>query len=427
TAPESAPRRADAFEAALLGRDTVTLRQRLDLIAVSARLEGRHPRPETTRDGGVLFGHELGHFWGDFLPARLEARLFRVLSRIDDPQALVACLELCEAAMEADIVDLLRAWTTGEGAEPGHSRTVIDTIAETGPNAVARARGKATDWYVLLEADPAGLVDAVVFDAHTRNVEPGSVLIGESDQRDRHTAALTRTLHAGLDFIHRGVDNDEPFLDYQPVRLLCEALARDLPREGRDFDAVLADVESNVTAWSIGQSHRSYLAFPDSGNAVAGLAGAVLAKFLNQNLIALDRSAPAATFVEAQVIEWLRELIGYDTIALTEFRGVKDVAGLWTTGGHLSNHVAMLTALGHAFPQARSNGLLGLAERPGVVMAGAIAHYSHSDAAFHLGLGWESIIKVDAQPGFTTDPAAVDKALADPPDGVKPFMVVGVA
>ncbi|MGH8876243.1 MAG: hypothetical protein ACRD0P_02700, partial [Stackebrandtia sp.] len=54
TAPESAPRRAAALEAALLGRDTVTLRQRLDLIAVSARLEGRHPRPETTRDGGVL-------------------------------------------------------------------------------------------------------------------------------------------------------------------------------------------------------------------------------------------------------------------------------------------------------------------------------------------------------------------------------------
>ncbi len=60
-------------------------------------------------------------------------------------------------------------------------------------------------------------------------------------------------------------------------------------------------------------------------------------------------------------------------------------------------------------------------------MAGAIAHYSHSDAAFHLGLGWDAVISVGAEDGFTTDPDAVDRLLSDPPAGRKPFMVVGVA
>ena len=100
-----------------------------------------------------------------------------------------------------------------------------------------------------------------------------------------------------------------------------------------------------IVRFSIAQAHSRYLAFPDSGNALAALAAGVLNPLLNQNLIAVDRSAPAATFVEIQVVEWLRQLIGYPTLPLTELRGVKDVAGLWTTGGHLSNHVAMLTAL----------------------------------------------------------------------------------
>jgi hypothetical protein len=73
----------------------------------------------------------------------------------------------------------------------------------------------------------------------------------------------------------------------------------------------------------------------------------------------------------------------------------------------MSNHIAMLAAIGTAFPQARERGLQALPTRPVVVMAGPIAHYSHSGAAFHLGLGWNSMITVPALPGFITDPDAV--------------------
>lgn len=153
----------------------------------------------------------------------------------------------------------------------------------------------------------------------------------------------------------------------------------------------------------------------------------MLGRLLNQNLIAVDRSAPAATFVEIQVIEWLRELVGYEAKPLDQIRGVQEVGGLWTTGGHLSNHVAMLAALGRMFPQARREGLRSLDTQPAVIMSGPIAHYSHSDAAFHLGLGWDSVLPVAATPDYTTDVSAVEKMLADPPSGRKPFMVVGVA
>lgn len=64
TAPDEAPLTADAFERALLGVDEVTWKTRRELLEASVALEGRHTRPERLRDDGVLFGHELGHFWG---------------------------------------------------------------------------------------------------------------------------------------------------------------------------------------------------------------------------------------------------------------------------------------------------------------------------------------------------------------------------
>ena len=104
---------ADAFERALLGVEKVDWRQRRALLAQSVALEGRHQRPDVRRDGGQLFGHELGHFWGDFVPPAEEARIFRALTAPVDERIRVACLEAFEAAMEADIVRMLRQEAMG--------------------------------------------------------------------------------------------------------------------------------------------------------------------------------------------------------------------------------------------------------------------------------------------------------------------------
>lgn len=423
---------ADSFERALLSVDSVTWKLRRDLLGRSLRLEGRHCRPEKTRDNGVLYGHELGHFWGDFLPIAHEARLFDHLSPVEDPEVLVACLEGFEAAMEADICRAIRIACTDDGND-GAMRTeaLIDALDASGVNALAAARQGAQDWYEHLVTDPARLVDELLFHlgTHVGGVaQPilDTYLVGSANARKGHEDDLIDTVRIGLDFLH-GSEPEQPFLRYADPTALRKSVEQPLPHEGVTFETVLAEVNDVVARYAIGQGHPRYLAFPDSGNALGALAGNLLSPLLNQNLIAVDRSAPSATFVEAQVIEWLRELVGYPVAPLTELRGVKDVSGLWTTGGHLSNHIALLTALGHTFPNARKHGLRALDTQPAVVMAGPVAHYSHSDAAFHLGLGWDAILSVDAEPGYTTDPEAVDRLLANPPSGRKPFMVVGVA
>ncbi|MFE9407322.1 pyridoxal-dependent decarboxylase [Streptomyces sp. NPDC006704] len=422
---------ADPFEKALLSTEAVTWRQRRDLLMQSLRLEGRHSRPEQSRDAGTLYGHELGHFWGDFLPVTQEVRLFAHLAGIADEVTLIGCLEAFEAAMEADICRSLRLASTDDDRTVMRTESLIDVLDATGTAVLARARQSIDTWYERLETDPARLVDGLLFRLGT---QAGGVakevrdtyLVGSPEARGRHQADLIETLRSGLDFLH-GREPEQPFLRHADPSSLQKSIAQPLPQQGVGFEHVLAEINDVIARYSIGQGHPQYLAFPDSGNALAALAGHILSPLLNQNLIAVDRSAPSATFVEAQVIEWLRELIGYPTVPLTELRGVKDVSGLWTTGGHLSNHIAMLAALGHTFPQARKHGLRALDTQPAVVMAGPIAHYSHSDSAFHLGLGWDAVLSVDAEDGFTTDAKAVDKLLSDPPAGRTPFMVVGVA
>ncbi|MGH3466903.1 MAG: pyridoxal-dependent decarboxylase, partial [Thermocrispum sp.] len=418
---------ADPFERALLGVAEVTWGDRAGLLARSARLEGRHARQSDARDKGVLFGHELGHFWGDFLPVHTEAAIFRILDPLESPADLVACLEVFEAAMEADIDSMLLA-DAARAPLSAAARTsaMTELLEDAGPETIASVRRSQDEWYARLVRDPARLVDDVLAHVHGENAARLSFnyLIGNEGARGVHADRLRAAVDVGLRFVHAD-ERDDRFLVHAEPEELLKMAAEPLPVSGAAFDAVLDSVEERIARFSISQSHRGYLAFPDSGNAVAAVAGSMLTRLLNQNLIAVERSAPAATFATIQVIEWLRELVGYEAMPLTDFRGVKDVAGMWTTGGHMSNHLAMLTALGHRFPLVRQHGLRALDTEPVVIMAGPIAHYSHSDAAFHLGLGWDAVRQVPARQDYTTDPEAIEAMLADPPDDVTPFMVIG--
>jgi hypothetical protein len=155
--------RADKFEQALLGVETVTWRQRRGLLARSTTLEGRHRRPGSERDGGWLFGHELGHFWGDFLPPTVEVRIFQALSARLPDRVRAACLEAFEAAMESDIVRMLRQSAESE-PDLTCPRTVAlaDAVSTTGVWPAARARLAVPAWYEWLERDPAKLTDELV-------------------------------------------------------------------------------------------------------------------------------------------------------------------------------------------------------------------------------------------------------------------------
>lgn len=233
-------------------------------------------------------------------------------------------------------------------------------------------------------------------------------------------------LDACFDF-YSGETRGGAFLNYEPPEILKNLAAEELPADGTELKEALRTLRERVGKYSIAQFDDEYLAFPDSGNAIPAIWADIYSKFINQNMIAVSRSAPIATFIEIQLLEWLRQIIGYKYKSLNDVKSLSEVSGMITTGGHMSNHVAIMAALNKSFPEIKTGGLSSLTTQPAVILAGAISHYSFSSALHHLGIGQDALLVASSTDEYTTSIEDVERLLANPPEGKRPFMVVGVA
>lgn len=236
---------------------------------------------------------------------------------------------------------------------------------------------------------------------------------------------FNKIIDLGLKFFS-GEIRDNKVLKYKTPEAFLKELKDTLPANGIDDDTVL-DTLQEIGEYSISQSDLNYIAFPDSANSKHAMAGEIFSKFLNQNLIAFDRSATIATFIEIQLIEWLRELIGYDFKPTSEIKSLSEVGGMWTTGGHMSNHIAIMSALNQKYPEIKEKGLTSLSVTPKIVLSGKISHYSYNSAMHHLGLGNANIISAESNADFTTNLNDLENILKGHVGSNDVFMVVAVA
>ena len=196
----------------------------------------------------------------------------------------------------------------------------------------------------------------------------------------------------------RAFQADQPLIYKEPDELL-NIFDKKIPEKGMLFDSLM-DKFDVVGRYSIHQNNLNYLAFPDSGNSKAAIASAIYIQFLNQNMIAVDKSAPIGTFIEIQLISWLRELVGYE---VREVESAIELGGVATTGGVMANTIGLLLARSNVFPNSRVKGLQREKKTPYLLIADkTLEHYSHISSFWWLGMGEENIIKVKAN-GFNFD------------------------
>ncbi len=236
---------------------------------------------------------------------------------------------------------------------------------------------------------------------------------------------LKKTVELAMKF-YDGSLRDNKFLIYKPPKYFFKKLDRTIPKNPIDVGKSLKLLKE-IGKYSISQFDKTYLSFPDSGNSLPGMMGSIFAKFINQNLSAFDRSAPIATVIEIQLIEWLRELIGYTSKELKDIETLSEVGGMCVTGGHMANHIGMMAALNNKFPEIGEKGLSNLNFSPVILLSKKISHYSFYEAAHHLGIGKENVIDVPTTSHFTTDYIELKKILDSLPKNKVPFMIVGVA
>lgn len=214
---------------------------------------------------------------------------------------------------------------------------------------------------------------------------------------------LERFLNIGLNFKLQKKVQQRPLDESARNRLL-----QDLPQEGVSLEALLKEFEEDIVPYSTNFGSSHFLGFPDAGNSIAAVGGAIASDLMQQNLINQSFCSPAGTFVEISVIRWLREIVGYKNQKLVN--DIWDVGGIITSGGTLSNAVGMMLARERKQPGALEKGVTN-PEKMKIVVPVGIGHYSVKSAQMWLGCG-DNLLEV-ATDNFRYDLSALEQTLKE--------------
>ncbi len=189
---------------------------------------------------------------------------------------------------------------------------------------------------------------------------------------------------------------------------IVRSLREPSPEKGTDFESLLYFLMNKVIPVSINTPHPAYLGYIPGGglypSAIADFLGAVTNRFTGAWF-----AAPAAARLEANVLEWFAQWMGYPESA----------RGILTSGGSLANFSGVVAARKH---------LLGDDISHGILYASNQTHHSVMKVAFLAGIPERNVRLLDVDKNFRAIPDEFEKAIKkDEKNGMKPFFLVGNA
>lgn len=203
-----------------------------------------------------------------------------------------------------------------------------------------------------------------------------------------------------------------------PSREARAALAGPLPGGGAPLDEAVALLEEHILPYGLGNIHPRGWGWVNGTGTTLGALADLVAAAMNINCAGADT---AARHVEAQVVETLKEAMGWPSSG----------SGLLTSGASLANLVGLAAARDRALArQSVDVGKVGLA-RSGVGLAFYASpgvHNSVDRALRTLGVGTEQLRKIPVDDAWRMDVAALEEAVRrDREAGLTPACVVGTA
>jgi L-2,4-diaminobutyrate decarboxylase len=200
-----------------------------------------------------------------------------------------------------------------------------------------------------------------------------------SSNRDIARKSFIDAIDNGIDFKLQKDVRKGNFTDLKP-ELFIDAL----PEEGTPLQQVRQEFDERFLPYCYNFASPNFMGFPDAGNSIASITGALTADFLQQNLINQSFCSPSGTFAEISVIRWLREIVGYTNPA--EVHDIFDVGGVITGGGTTSNAIGILLARENHKPNTMKTGVNADDDFYLIVPKG-IGHYSVKSAQMWVGCG----------------------------------------
>ena len=222
---------------------------------------------------------------------------------------------------------------------------------------------------------------------------------------------------------HRMVDEMLGYLEHvrerpiwQPVSAESRAALRQpLPRAPEGAERAYADFTEHVLPYPMGNIHPRFWGWVIGTGTPFGALAEFLAGTMNPNVGGGDHGA---TYVEAQVLDWCKEMLGYPM----------EASGLLVSGGSMANLIGLAVARNaRAGYDVRKEGVRGA---PGTltVYGSAEIHSSIQKSVELLGLGSGALRSIPVNDRFEMDIGALESAIArDKAAGCVPIAIVGSA
>jgi len=224
-------------------------------------------------------------------------------------------------------------------------------------------------------------------------------------------------------FAHRILDEAVDYLEevrerpiWRPVPNKIRArFQTGLPMDPTPLDEVYDDYRESVRAYPMGNVHPRFWGWYMGASNFTGALGDFLAAVEGSNL---GGGNTGASQVEQQVIEWLKEIVGFP----------KSASGTLTSGGSMANLVAhtVIRNLAAGY-DVRKEGI-GALKRPLRFYASDQVHSCHQKALETLGLGSKALKEVPSDDHQRMRLDALEAAIAeDRANGLQPACVIGTA
>ena len=187
---------------------------------------------------------------------------------------------------------------------------------------------------------------------------------------------------------------------WQPIPAAVKAeLKAPPPRAGRGETAAYREYQRLVAPYPSGNIHPRFWGWVNGSGTPVGLLAELLTATLNTNSAGFEQSS---TYVELQVLDWFRELMGFPATG----------SGILTSGGSLANLIGVNVARSAKAPFAvRRDGVSG---QPRLrYYTSTETHNSVQKALELMGLGAESLASIPVDAEYRMDMAALKACIVE--------------
>ena len=222
---------------------------------------------------------------------------------------------------------------------------------------------------------------------------------------------------------HQMVDDMMTYLEQVRERPVWEPIPEEvkarlrapLPLEPQDPERVYEKFLQDVLPYPMGCIHPRFWGWALGTGTPLDMLAEMLAAGMNSNTAGGEH---VANYVEAQVLNWLKQLLGYPA----------EASGLLVSGGSMANLVGLAVARNAmAGLDVRQSGVSASPKRM-TVYASSETHSSVQKAIELLGLGTDSLRLIPINSDFQVELSALEAAISDDRDsGHHPICVVGNA